>query len=85
MLLDPDLEKLVVASRQRLTQEFADKYVNLRERVRRVPIEEARRIAAEFSCPLEVAMMAYLIHMDGIQSLKQSIALLSVELQRRAS
>ena len=85
MLLDPDLEKLVVASRQRLTQEFADKYVNLRERVRRVPIEEARRIAAEFSCPLEVAMMAYLIHMDGIQSLKQSIALLSAELQRRAS
>jgi hypothetical protein len=72
VLLDPDLEKLVVASRQRLTQEFADKYVNLRERVRRVPIEEARRIAAEFSCPLEVAMMAYLIHMDGIQSLKQS-------------
>jgi len=85
LLRDPDLEKLVVASRQRLTQEFADKYVNLRERVRRVPIEEAQRIAEEFSTPLEVAMIAYLIHMDGIQSLKQSIALLSAELQRRAS
>ncbi len=85
MLRDPDLEKLAVASRQRLTQEFADKYVNLRERVQRVPIEESRRIAEEFSCPLEVAMMAYLINMDGIQSLKQSVALLSVELQRRAS
>ena len=85
MLRDPDLEKLVVASRQRLTQEFADKYANLRERVRRVPIEEARRIAEEFSCPLEVAMMAHLIYMDGIQSLGQSIALLSAELQRRAS
>ncbi|MGY5862284.1 MAG: hypothetical protein RTU09_07910 [Candidatus Thorarchaeota archaeon] len=85
MLRDPDLEKLAVASRQRLTQEFEDKFANLRERVRRVPIEEARRIAEEFSCPLEVAMMAYLIHMDGIQSLRQAITLLSTELQRRAS
>ena len=47
MLLDPDLEKLAVQSRQKLVQEFADKHANLRERVRRVSVDAAREISDE--------------------------------------
>ncbi len=85
MLLEPDIKKLAVESRQKLVQEFADKYANLRERVRRVPEADARRISEELSCPLEIAMVAYLINMDGIMGVKQAVRLLSAELQRRAT
>ena len=85
MLLEPDIKKLAVESRQRLVQEFAEKYANLRERVRRVPDADARRISEELSCPLEIAMIAYLINMDGILGVKQAVRFLSEELQRRAT
>ena len=85
MLLEPDIKKLAVESRQRLVQEFAEKYANLRERVRRVPEADARKISEELFCPLEIAMIAYLINMDGIMGVKQAVGLLSTELQRRAT
>ena len=85
MLLEPDIQKLAVESRQRLVQEFAEKYANLRERVRRVPDADARKISEDLSCPLEIAMIAYLINMDGIMGVKQAVGLLSAELQRRAT
>ncbi len=85
MLLEPDIKKLAVESRQRLVQEFADKFANLRERVKRVPEADARRISEELSCPLEIALIAYLINMDGILGVKQAVGFLSAELQRRAS
>jgi hypothetical protein len=85
VLLEPDIQKLAIESRQRLVQEFADKYANLRERVRRVPEADAHRISEEMSCPLEVSMIAYLINMDGLMGVKQAIGLLSAELQRRAA
>jgi hypothetical protein len=85
LLLEPDIKKLAVESRQRLVQEFAEKYANLRERVRRVPEADARKLSEDLSCPLEIAMIAYLINMDGIMGLKQAVGLLSAELQRRAT
>ena len=85
MLLEPDIQKLAVESRQRLVQEFADKYANLRERVRRVPEADAAKISEDLSCPLEIAMIAYLINMDGIMGVKKAVGLLSAELQRRAT
>jgi len=84
VLLEPDIQKLAVESRQRLVQEFADKYANLRERVKRVPEADANKIAEKLCCPLEIAMIAYLINMDGIMGVKQAVGLLSAELQRRA-
>ena len=85
MLLEPDIKKLAIESRQKLVQEFAEKYANLRERVRRVPEADARRISEELSCPLEIAMVAYLINMDGMMGVKHAVRLLSAELQRRAT
>jgi hypothetical protein len=85
VLLEPDIQKLAVESRQRLVQEFAEKYANLRERVRRVPEADARKISEDLSCPLEIAMIAYLINMDGIMGVKKAVGLLSAELQRRAT
>ena len=85
MLLEPDIKKLAVESRAKLVQEFAEKYANLRERVRRVPEADAQKVADELCCPLEVAMIAYIINMDGIMGVKQAVGLLSAELQRRAS
>ena len=84
VLLEPDIKKLAIESRQRLVQEFADKYANLRERVRRVPEADANKISENLSCPLEVAMISYIINMDGIMGVKQAVRLLSAELQRRA-
>lgn len=85
MLLEPDIQKLAIESRQRLVQEFADKYANLRERVKRVPEADASKISEKLSCPLEVALIAYLINMDGIMGVKHAVELLSEELQRRAA
>ncbi|TFG34343.1 hypothetical protein EU527_03850 [Candidatus Thorarchaeota archaeon] len=85
MLPETDIQKLAVESRQRLIQEFADTYVNLRERVKRVPDTDARKVSEEFSCPFEVAMIAYLINMDGILSLRQAVDLFTTELGRRTS
>ncbi len=85
MLLEPDIQKLAVESRQKLVQEFAEKYANLRERVRRVPEADAQKISETLSCPLEVAMIAYLINMDGLMTVKKAVSHLSAELERRAS
>ncbi|MHA1909046.1 MAG: hypothetical protein ACW98Y_17225 [Candidatus Thorarchaeota archaeon] len=85
MLLEPDLEKLAVQSRQKLVQEFADKHANLRERVRRVSVDAAREISDEMNCPLQVAMVAYLLDMDGITSRRKAVQLLTTELHRRES
>lgn len=85
MLLDPDLEKIAVQSRQRLVQEFAEKHATLGERARRVPVAAAQEIALKFGCPLQIATVAYLIDMDGITSVKKAVTLLSAELFRRES
>ena len=85
MLPETDIQKLAVESRQKLIEEFAETYANLRERVKRVPDLDARKVSEEFSCPVEVAMIAYLINMDGIMSLRQAVGLFSAELSRRAS
>ncbi len=85
MLLDPDLEKMAVQSRQKLVQEFADKHANLRERVRRVSVDAAREISDEMNCPLQVAMVAYLLDMDGITTRRKAVQLLTAELHRRES
>ncbi len=85
MLPETDIQKLAVESRQKLIQEFADTYANLRERVKRVPDADARKVSEEFSCPFEVALIAYLINMDGIMSLQQAVGLFAAELARRAS
>jgi hypothetical protein len=85
VLLEPDIQKLAVESRQRLVEEFAEKYANLRERVKRVPDGDAQKISEKLSCPLEVAMIAYLINMDGIMTVKKSVGHLSTELERRAT
>ncbi len=85
MLLEPDIQKLAVESRQKLVQEFAEKHANLRERVRRVPEADAQKISETLSCPLEVAMIAYLINMDGLMTVKKAVSHLSAELERRAS
>lgn len=85
LLPETDIQKLAVESRQRLIQEFADTYVNMRERVRRVPDADARKISESLSCPLEVAMVAYLINMDGILGVRQAVDLFTTELGRKAS
>lgn len=85
MLREPDIDKLAIESRQKLVQEFADTYANLRERVKRVPDNDARRISEELSCPLEVAMIAYLIEMDGIKGIRETVGMMAEELQRRAA
>ncbi|MCK5389722.1 MAG: hypothetical protein KAJ36_04490, partial [Candidatus Thorarchaeota archaeon] len=85
MLPETDIQKLAVETRQSLIQEFAETYANLRERVKRVPDSEARKVSEEFSCPFEVALIAYLINMDGIMSLQQAVGLFTAELARRAS
>ncbi len=85
MLPEIDIQKLAMESRQRLIEEFTDTYANLRERVKRVPDAEARKISEELSCPLEVAMVAYLINMDGITGLRSAVDLFTTELARRAS
>ncbi|MGD9397560.1 MAG: hypothetical protein PVJ05_14085 [Candidatus Thorarchaeota archaeon] len=85
MLHEPDIQKLAVESRQRLVKEFAEKYANFRERVKRVPEADAQKISENLSCPFEIAMIAYLINMDGIMGVKQAVGLLSAELQRRAT
>lgn len=84
MLGDPDLQKLAVESRQKLIKEFAETYVSLRERVKRVPEADARRIAEEYSCPVEIAMIAYIIEMDSIMSAREAVGLMASELERRA-
>jgi len=84
-LSDQDIETLAAASGQRLVREFAEKYANLRERVRRLPVAQAKDIAVQLSCPMEVAQVAYLVNLDGILSVKEAVSIVSGELQRRAS
>lgn len=84
MLFEPEIQKMAVESRQRLVEEFAEKYANLRERVKRVPEADAEKISETLSCPLEVAIIAYLINMDGIMTVKKCVSHLSDELERRA-
>jgi hypothetical protein len=85
VLPETDIQKLAIESRQRLIQEFADTYANLRERVRRVPDADARKISDELACPFEVASVAYLINMDGILGIRHAVDLFTSELVRRAN
>ena len=82
MIKDPDLEKLTIASRQNLVQEFADTFADLSERARRAPTSEVERIAEKYSCSFQIASIAYLIELDGIMSAREAIVLLSQELER---
>lgn len=85
MLLEPDIQKLAVESRQRLVEEFAEKYANLRERIKRVPDVDAQKISETLSCPLEIAMIAYMINMDGMMTVKKAVGHLTDEFERRAT
>jgi len=85
VLPETDIQKLAVESRQRLIQEFAETYANLQERVKRVPDADARRVSDELACPVEIAIIAYLINMDGIMSIRQAVSLFTSELSRRAA
>ena len=85
VLPDSEMKKLAGATRARLTQEFAEKHTNLRERVRRLPISETQPIAEKHHCPLQIAEVAYLINMDGITSIRHAIDLLTFELHRRTA
>ncbi|MHA1576042.1 MAG: hypothetical protein ACTSU3_01650 [Candidatus Thorarchaeota archaeon] len=82
MSFDVELEKLAVEQKLSLTKEFADKFADLRERTRRVPIDLAKQIAEEKHCPLQIAMVAYLIDLDGILSIRDAIDALVTELRR---
>jgi hypothetical protein len=79
------MKKLAGATRARLTQEFAEKHTNLRERVRRLPISETQPIAEKYHCSLQIAEVAYLINMDGITTIREAIDLLTFELNRRTA
>jgi len=85
VLLEPDIQKLAVESRQRLVEEFAEKYANLRERIKRVPDVDAQKISETLSCPLEIAMIAYMINMDGMMTVKKAVGHLTDEFERRAT
>ncbi len=85
VLSDQEIETLAAASGQKLVREFAEKYANLRERVRRLPMAEAKDAATQLSCPLEVAQVACLINLDGIMSTKDAVNIVSGELQRRTT
>lgn len=79
---DPELEKLAIERRQSITKEFAEKFADFRERIQRVPVNLAQEIAEEMKCPLQVAMVAYLINMDGILHIRAAITILTQELHR---
>ncbi|MHA1772023.1 MAG: hypothetical protein ACTSYL_04045 [Candidatus Thorarchaeota archaeon] len=84
MLPESELNRMAGESQRGLVSEFQEKYTNLRTRAFRVPIDHARRIAEEYDCPLQVAIIAYLIDMDNILNLRNAIDLIAFELQRRA-
>ncbi|MHA1930874.1 MAG: hypothetical protein ACTSV2_20060 [Candidatus Thorarchaeota archaeon] len=79
---DQELEKLAIERRQSITKEFAEKFADFRERLQRVPVNLAKEIAEEMKCPLQIAMVAYLINMDGILPIRDAITLLTKELNR---
>ncbi len=83
VLNDPDVEKMAVESRQNLVKEFQEKHADLRDRVSRVPIDLAGKIADKLKCPLQIAMVAYLIDLDGILSIREAVNLLMQEIHRR--
>ncbi len=85
MLPESELKKMTDESQRGLVREFQEKYTNLRTRAFRVPIERARKIAEEYDCPLQVAIIAYLIDMDSITNLRRAIDLIAYEFQRRAA
>ncbi|NWF95265.1 MAG: hypothetical protein HXY34_03900 [Candidatus Thorarchaeota archaeon] len=80
---EQDLQKLAGDTRQRIIREFAEKHATFRERTRRVPLDEAKRIAEETHSPLQIATVAYLINLDGIMSIRSAVELLANEMQRR--
>ncbi|MFW9847021.1 MAG: hypothetical protein ACFFD6_09750, partial [Candidatus Thorarchaeota archaeon] len=84
MIQDPELEKMAIESRQKLTQEFAETHADLRERSRRVPASEAEQLADTLTCPFQIATLAYIIDMNGIMSSREAATLLSSELERLA-
>ncbi|MFO7835813.1 MAG: hypothetical protein R6V83_04090 [Candidatus Thorarchaeota archaeon] len=84
MLIDSEMEKVALKSRKRLIDEFRERYTTLQRNVDRVPMDRARQIADEMNCPLQIAMVALYLHMEGIVSCKEAIRLLSNELSRRA-
>ncbi|MEM4735832.1 MAG: hypothetical protein QXS20_08980 [Candidatus Thorarchaeota archaeon] len=85
MSQDPELTRLGNERRLSLTQEFAQKHADIRERLRRLPTDEVLAVSQRFSCPSQIASAAYLINMDGLLDLKKAVYLLSNELSRRAA
>ena len=83
MLLISDLEKIAINERKKLTREFEEKYVDLREKVFKVPNNEVEKIVEKLKCPSEIARVAYCIELDGVLNISESVELLIDELQRR--
>jgi hypothetical protein len=68
-----------------LVQEFADNYTDLQVRSDRIDVERARQFAGELSCPLQIAIVAEVLDMEGVLGRKVAVQKISRELQRRAS
>ncbi len=85
MQRDSELNEMAVNSRKQLTHEFAENYTDLKVRSDRIDIDQARNLAAELSCPLQIAIIAEVLDMEGILGRKEAVQKISRELQRRAS
>jgi hypothetical protein len=84
MSRDADVQELALATRKQLVEEFAEQHSDLSKRVERLRAELAQAIVEETKCPIQMALVAYLIEMDGIMGARQSVELLTNEIDRRA-
>ena len=84
MSRDADVQELALATRKQLVEEFAEKHSDLSKRVERLRVDLAEAIVEETRCPIQRALVAYLIEMDGIMGARQSVELLTNEINRRS-
>ncbi|TFF96260.1 hypothetical protein EU546_01755 [Candidatus Thorarchaeota archaeon] len=85
MQRDSELKEMAVSSRQRLVQEFSENFTDLQVRADRMDVDQARQFATELSCPLQIAIVAEVLDMEGILGRKEAVRKISRELQRRSS
>ncbi len=84
MSRDADVQELALATRQQLVEEFAEKHSDLSKRLERLRVDLTKPIVEETKCPLQMALVAYLIEMDGLMGARQSVELLTNEINRRS-
>ncbi|TFG11968.1 hypothetical protein EU537_10855 [Candidatus Thorarchaeota archaeon] len=83
MSRDADVQELALVTRKQLVEEFAEKHSDLSNRIERLRVDLANAIVEETKCPVQMALVAYLIEMDGIMGAKQAVELLTNEINRR--